>query len=166
MRLIQVLIIEDNERILKLHRLFLEKVDGFELVGIAKSLKEAEETIAVLQPDLILLDLFFPDGHGMSFLKHMRMQDINFDVILITADKDVNSLQDALRNGAFDYIVKPVVFDRFKESLEKYKTFKTGISAKQTIEQKDADSIFMSAQQVEYTDDDVPKGIDPLTLKK
>ncbi|MCD8566865.1 MAG: hypothetical protein LRY50_00330 [Geovibrio sp.] len=40
------------------------------------------------------------------------------DVILITAAKEVGSLQEALRGGAFDYLVKPVIFDRFKASLE------------------------------------------------
>jgi len=166
MKNIRTLIVEDDTRVSELHQKFLEKAGGFETVGIAGTLEEAKEIILILEPELVLLDLFFPDGHGLSFLKEMRSSDIMADVILVTADKDGSTLQDALRFGAFDYIVKPVSFERFRHSLEKYKAFRTGVASKDKIEQTDADSLFLSAIQGENREEDVPKGIDSITLNK
>lgn len=57
---IRVLIVEDDLRIADLHQRFVGKVEGFEVVGIAVRIDDALEMIEALQPDLVLLDLFFP----------------------------------------------------------------------------------------------------------
>ena len=51
-----VLIVEDDPKIAEIHRHFTEKVDGFEVVGIADSLADAEKMSRLLEPDLVLLD--------------------------------------------------------------------------------------------------------------
>ncbi len=63
---IRVLIVEDDERISELHQRFVQKLPAFEVIGIANRIADAREMIEILQPDLILLDLFFPEGqrHG------------------------------------------------------------------------------------------------------
>ena len=61
--MIRTLIIEDDEKIAEIQRIFTEKIHGFNVVGIAHSIAEAEEMVSVLEPELVLLDIFFPDGN-------------------------------------------------------------------------------------------------------
>ncbi len=106
----RVLIVEDDMRISELHQRFVEKLPDFEVVGIANSIADATDMVEVLQPDLVLLDLFFPVGNGMDLLKQLRNSEQPCDVILITAAREMSSLQEALHRGVFDYIIKPVFF--------------------------------------------------------
>ncbi|MCD8566864.1 MAG: response regulator [Geovibrio sp.] len=69
MKKIRTVIVEDDIKISELHKRFTEKVEGFEVIGIANSLPDGEEMVDVLEPELVLLDLFFPEGNGMQLLK-------------------------------------------------------------------------------------------------
>lgn len=163
--MIKVLIVEDDVDIANLHRRFTEKVEGFEVVGIANGLDDAFEMTEILKPNLVLLDLYFPEGSGMDFLWKIRGAGIRTDIILITAARDVEALQDAVRGGAFDYIVKPVVFDRFKKSLERFKGYEKEMHTDKTLEQGDIDHL-LDRHSEAVLSHDMPKGIDPITLKK
>jgi len=165
MKRIRTVIVEDDLKISELHKRFTEKVEGFEVVGIANSLADGEEMVDLLEPELVLLDLFFPEGNGMQLLRNMRAKGKSVDVILITAAKEVSSLQEALRGGAFDYLVKPVIFDRFKASLEKFRTYSTELTRNAVLEQQMIDKLIHPASE---TPDEggLPKGIDPITLRK
>lgn len=163
---VRVLIIEDDERISEIHRKFTEKVDGFEVMGIANSFEHGLEMCEILRPDLILLDLFFPDGYGMDLLHKLRGSHRPVDVILITAAREVGPLREALRGGVFDYIIKPVIFSRFRESLEKYQRYCRLLEQDGELEQQKVDKLLGSSQGGKSISQDLPKGIDPLTLEK
>ncbi len=165
MELIRVLIIEDDLRISEIHRRFTDKVGGFEVVGIANSLSDGEDMCEILEPDLILLDLYFPNGYGIDLLRQIRSRHQEVDLILITAAKEIGPLKDAIRGGVFDYIIKPVVFSRFAEAMEKYRSYRLDIEGKQKLEQKDVDRL-LGATHTTHDKEDLPKGIDPITLKK
>lgn len=164
MNKIRTVIVEDDIKISDLHRRFTEKVEGFEVVGIANSLEDGEAMVDILEPELVLLDLFFPEGSGMNLLKNLRQKGKSVDIILITAAKEVNTLQEALRGGAFDYIVKPVIFERFKSSLEKFAAYRLELSRNSVMEQQMIDQFIHRSDPAEETSP--PKGIDPITLKK
>ncbi len=165
MELIRVLIIEDDLRISEIHRRFTDKVGGFEVVGIANSLSDGEDMCEILEPDLILLDLYFPNGYGIDLLRQIRSRHQEVDLILITAAKEIGPLKDAIRGGVFDYIIKPVVFSRFAEAMEKYRSYRLDIEGEQKLEQKDVDRL-LGVTHTAYDKEDLPKGIDPITLKK
>lgn len=165
--MINVLIVEDDINISNLHRRFTEKVEGYSVVGIANSIEDACDMIDILKPDLVLLDLYFPDGSGIEFLHEMRKKGCESDFILITAAREAVSLRDAMRGGAFDYIVKPVIFERFKKSLRRYADFRNELMSGKSFEQGDIDHILeLQTEPHEENINDMPKGIDPITLKK
>jgi two-component system, OmpR family, response regulator TctD len=85
---------------------------GLEGHGVdrAGTLAEAEEFLAVVTYDLILLDIMLPDGDGRDFLARHRRAERETPVIVMTARSAVSDRVDALDTGADDYITKPFDF--------------------------------------------------------
>lgn len=168
MKEIEIVIIEDNLKVAKAHQLYVEKLPGYVVTGIINNLTDAMSMIETLQPDLILLDVYFPDGNGMDFLAQVRLRHADVDIILITAAKDVRLLHNALRGGVFDYMIKPVFFERFEEALNNYLKHYLQLHQLSEMSQEEADRFFIHGfQGVEKNmQGEYPKGIDPLTLDK
>ena len=70
--MIKILIVEDDPAIAEIHRRFVQRLAGFEVLGVALTLFDAREQIAILKPDLVLLDVWLPDGEGFSLLRELR----------------------------------------------------------------------------------------------
>lgn len=166
MSAIRVLIIEDDNRISEINRRFTEKIEGYEVCGIATSIFEAKELLPILEPDLVLLDVYFPDGNGIDLLWYIRSSNQSVDVIMITAAKEVEAVKEAIRGGAIDYIIKPIVFERFQKTMVKYQEYRSRIENMKNVEQQDVDHLFQTVLKKGAVEQDVPKGIDPLTLQK
>ena len=166
MTLITTLIIEDDHKIAEIQKIFTEKVEGYSVVGIAHTIEEAEALLPVLQPELVLLDIFFPDGDGLSLLWKIRANFRKTDVVLITAAKEVEFFEEGMRGGVFDYILKPLVFNRFAATLEQYKLHRKRLTTLQQLNQQDVDRLLRQASQQEPGKPELPKGIDAITLKK
>ena len=163
---LSVVIAEDDPKISEIQNRFIERIDGFEVVGIGNTIAESEDIIEVFQPDLVLLDIYFPDGNGIDLLWTIRRLYKNIDIILITAAKDVSTLQEAIRGGTFDYILKPMVFDRFRSALTKYLDHRNKLQELTNLKQTDIDQIIRPDQQPTQSETTIPKSIDPLTLEK
>lgn len=165
--MISVLIAEDDSRIALLHQSMVQKVDNFEVVAIANTIAQLKEYINLAKPDLLLLDVYFPDGNGIDFLGWMRQNNVATDVILITAAKEMSSLEKSLRYGVFDYLIKPIMFHRFLASLEKFHTYKHTLQAKDELSQSKVDALFnKNIPHQKSTQDELPKGVDSITLEK
>jgi len=168
--MIKVVIAEDDPQIAEIQRRFLERIEGFELAGIAHRLEEAEDLIEILQPDLLLLDIQFPSGTGFDLLRKIRAGNTAIDVIMITAAKEVDTLREALHGGVFDYILKPLVFERLQETLHNYQQHLQKFRSLETLAQSDVDRVLpRSTSSHETTASEVvrlPKGIDAITLEK
>lgn len=169
MKELRVLVVEDDPRIADLHRRFAEKVPGYEVVGLASDYADAREQALVLEPDLILLDLYLPSGSGLDLLQELRADGRQVDVILLTAARETATLQAALRGGVFDYIIKPIVFKRFEEALGEFRAYRERLEAGAELQQEEVDRLLRTAGGTGSAAPgaaDMPKGIDPLTLNK
>ncbi|QUM77129.1 DUF977 family protein [Moritella sp. 24] len=163
---IKVLIIEDDVAIAEIHRRNLMKINGLNVIGIATTKGEAETLLDVLTPDLILLDVYLPDGNGLDILRDLRQQQHECDVILITADRDADTLQAAMRGGVVDYLLKPVIFARLEESLNKYLKQKNQFGNLDDLDQRVVDSMISIGVTNSTKVLRLPKGIDGVTLDK
>jgi response regulator of citrate/malate metabolism len=163
---LSVVIAEDDAKIATIQSHFIDKIDGFEVVGIGNTIAESEEMIDVFQPDLVLLDVFFPDGSGIDLLWKIRRSYKNMDVVFITAAKEVETLQNAIRGGAFDYILKPMVFSRFQSTLENILEHRNKLKRITRLDQANVDKIIHPANEPVQVEERIPKSIDPLTLEK
>ncbi|OXM87480.1 DUF977 family protein [Paenibacillus rigui] len=168
---VEVLIVEDDVRIAEINRRFVEKVDGFQVVGIATDEAQAKEQLDILKPHLVLLDIYLPNASGLELLQFIRQHYRETDVIMITAAKEVDAIREAVRSGAFDYIMKPLIFDRLQETLLRYLEFHrelTRLNESGTINQSDVDRLLAGTAKKETNSEAsyLPKGIDKLTLVK
>ncbi|HEY5717607.1 MAG TPA: response regulator [Motiliproteus sp.] len=170
---IRVVIAEDDPQIATIQQRFLERIEGVELVGIAHGLTEAEDLVEVLQPELLLLDIQFPTGTGLDLLRSLRARNSATDVILITAAREVDTLREALRGGVFDYILKPLVFERLKEALQHYAQHLQKLRTMASLAQSDVDHLLPRGQNAAAggstataAEIRLPKGVDGLTLDK
>lgn len=165
--MIKILIAEDDERISVLHKSMADKVEGFEVVAITNTVADSKEYLSILKPDLVLLDVYFPDGNGLDVIEWIRSEHIKTDVILITAAKEMAAIEKSLRFGVFDYLVKPIMFARFEESLRRFIAHKTKLSDDKEVTQSDIDSII--SKGASFRDKNqitLPKGIDSITFDK
>jgi two-component system, CitB family, response regulator MalR len=165
-QVINVLIVEDDPMVAEFNKRYLEQVDGFSLVGIANSVKVALDVIEEKNVDLLLLDVFMPGENGLSLLRKVREEKQDIDAILITAASDVEKIQEALRNGAVDYLIKPFEFDRFEQALRTYRDQYVYLKRQRTINQEDLDQLLLVKE--ENNDQDIlkplPKGLSRKTL--
>ncbi|MGM9926600.1 MAG: response regulator [Bacillus sp. (in: firmicutes)] len=166
--MISVLLIEDDPMVREVNRQFIERVKGSKVIGFAANGAEGLEKIRILRPDLVFMDIFMPEQDGVATLHKLREQSIQVDVIAVTAANDMKTIQQVLQLGAFDYIMKPFKFERIKQSLENYYTYRQKIVSEQEITQKELDQIlyFNQSEQKEPSIDGLPKGLNAVTLEK
>ncbi|MDX8343159.1 response regulator [Rossellomorea sp. YZS02] len=167
-KLINVLLIEDDPMVQEVNRMFIERVPGFAVCAIAGNGQEGAEKVASFQPDLILLDNFMPKQNGLETLQAFRKQDTDVDVIVISAAQDKETIRTMMRLGVVDYIIKPFKFERLKQALKKYQSFKQHMMGDGTIGQEEIDRL-QGGPSPAKTDKqivDLPKGLNQQTLEQ
>ena len=97
-------IIDDEEKLRGLLARII-RVEGFDVVE-AGSLKEGERQLATKQIDVLLCDVKLPDGNGVDFVLNTKIAHPGLEIILLTAYGNVADGVQAMKNGAFDYIMK------------------------------------------------------------
>ena len=105
--MIGVLVVDDDFMVAGIHARFVEKTEGFTVVGVARNGDEALRLVDELEPDLILLDVHLPDMSGLDVLQRLRAAGNVAGVVMVTADRDAEVVRAALHGGAMQYLVKP-----------------------------------------------------------
>jgi DNA-binding NtrC family response regulator len=88
-------------------------------VDVAGSAEEALAKVAATPPDLIVSDIRMPGLSGIELLTLVRERAPDVDVVLMTAYDDMPTVVSAMREGAFDFLVKPVNLDELEEVLRR-----------------------------------------------
>jgi len=102
----RILVIDDEESIRFTFESFLLDA-GYE-VATARGYKEAMEGISTTDFDLIFTDIILGEKTGIDILQEVRGRNLNCSVIMITGYPNIETVSDALRLGAFDYLTKPI----------------------------------------------------------
>jgi response regulator of citrate/malate metabolism len=165
----KVYIVEDDPMVSSINERFINKFDKFKVVGSSLSGKGLAENIDLLKPDLLLLDIYMPGINGIELLKEIRKNNKRLEVIMVTAAQDVDTITEALSLGVMDYLIKPYDFSRLKKALENFIIKVDLIKDSKILTQKDLDKINNLGYIHpigESSDQEMPKGLDELTLNK
>src|SRR5262249_22231617 len=86
-------------------------------VEIAQTGAEGLERVAAACPDVILLDLRLPDQSGLEILRQLRRIDARIPVVMVTVVRSADSAIEAMRQGAYDYLLKPIDLQKLDRVL-------------------------------------------------
>lgn len=119
---IRTLVVDDDPAVRRLHAAYLSALDGFALVGSARTGAEGIRLLAGAPVDLVLLDMQLPDFSGIEVLHRLRaLRDLGTDVIVISSARDGITVRQAMGAQIADYLVKPFTERAFAERLTAYR---------------------------------------------
>ena len=139
-----ILIIDDDPLIRKTLSSHLSKAD-YE-ISMAEDGDEGLRSFEESLPDLIILDIRLPDMSGIEVLSRIKEKDKNASIIIMTAYDDMKTTVDAIKLGAFEYLVKPLDYVELDLTINK---------AFQMQSLEDKVSYLVEEQQKEYTIDNI-----------
>ena len=105
-----ILLVEDTPSLARLYRKYLDG-ENAEITAVGTG-KEALEALDAAAPSVVLLDLRLPDMDGLDILKELRAREMPSEVVVVTAHGSVNIAVEAMRAGAYDFLVKPFSAER------------------------------------------------------
>ncbi len=109
--MISTLVVDDDYRVATIHAGYVQRVPGFRVTATAHTAASAWQAVHANPPDLVLLDLYLPDEHGLARMRRIQAIDgPRPDIIVITAARDIRSIRTAMQLGAVHYLVKPFGF--------------------------------------------------------
>ncbi len=110
-----ILIVDDEENARHMLSAYLAQ-KGYEVLN-ASTLAEARQEIASARADIVLLDVKLPDGYGPALLEETAHLPNRPAIILITAFGEIEMAVEAMKNGAHDFLQKPIQFERLHKSI-------------------------------------------------
>ncbi len=159
--MIRTIVVDDDFRVAEVHAEYVRQVDGFTVVGVGHSLAQARGLIAEHRPDLVLLDLYLPDGSGLDLLND---ENGLMHTIVVTAARDVDSVRTAMVGGAAHYLVKPFRRAQLMERLESVRQVCAHLSGMSEANQAEIDRVFRMSHP-SAARRRLPKGITAATLR-
>ncbi|AYN27159.1 MULTISPECIES: two-component response regulator DpiA [Buttiauxella] len=162
---ITILIVEDETALAEMHAEFIRQMPHCGQVWLAGNLAQTRMMIERFKPDLILLDNYLPDGRGITLLQELAQARFPGGVVFTTAASDMDTVSDAVRGGVFDYLVKPIAYERLEQTLERYQQRMQMLANSASASQRQIDDMFNAYARGEQKEV-LPVGIDELTLEK
>ncbi len=156
---------EDELLLAEMHSEYIKAYPACEKVWLAGNLAEARKMIEYMKPDLILLDNYLPDGKGIELVHELIQERNNADIVFTTAASDMDTVSEAIRLGVFDYLVKPIAYERLGQTLDRYIQRKSVVQDNSKTNQSKIDDMFNTYARGE-SKEELPTGIDIITLEK
>ena len=113
--------------------------------------------------DVIVLDIMMPGMNGIEVLRKIREKNLPLSVIMVTAANDSAAIEEAVRLGVVDYLIKPFSGARFQQALEKFLSRQDAFHDLESFSQQHIDAILSSGSS--KTIEQLPKGIQDQTLE-
>lgn len=159
----RVIIVEDDPRISKISKEYVEKSGKFQVKAVFSNGQEALNYIWLHPVDLIVLDLYMPSMNGKEFLYRLRKENIPVEVVVVTAANDAANMREVLPFGVLDYLLKPFSYDRFSQALERFIQRHQIIHALSGLDQGGIDAAFAfpAEQEVSQKIDLQARGLVP-----
>ena len=120
--MIRAIIVEDDPMVAQINGQYLRQMGDFRIEGMFSNGLEALEHLRRNGADLVILDIYMPSMNGSELLRRMRGEGIPTAVIMVTAATEMKVVDESLRLGIVDYLIKPYSFDRFREAVRKFLT--------------------------------------------
>lgn len=163
--MLKTVIVEDDRMVAAINAQFAEKTPGVQVVATFHNGRDALAFLEQTSVDLLLLDLYMPEMSGVELLAELRRKGCNVYAIFITAANDAPHIQDALRLGAVDYLIKPFRYERFEEALDKVVVRRKVIESGLEFTQADIDEMIRARRpNPESRTAELEKGIQRQTL--
>ena len=130
----RVVVVDDDFREAPRHTRIVESVEGFGVVATAGTAAQAATVIDAEDPDLVLADIYLPDGSGLDLIAG---RDV--DAIVLSAAVATAAVRKALQRGAFGYLVKPFADDDLTELLRAYGRYRNLVDSQAELDQEAVD---------------------------
>lgn len=162
-----ILILEDDPMVRSINEKYVAHFMGLQehqLIATGDS-QEALVVVNKQKIDLILLDIYMPYMSGLEFLQKMAEENINSQIIMMTAASDSEKIKDAIDYGVLDYLIKPFSYKRFEIAMNRFINYKTMVNSQKDFSQQQLDRLFYFEDK--HTSDlELPKGLSRYSLSK
>ncbi|MFJ2115856.1 MULTISPECIES: response regulator [unclassified Streptomyces] len=159
--MIDVLVVDDDFRVAEINAAYVSQVPGFRVTARAHTAAQALAALERGHVDLVLLDHYLPDETGLTLVRRMRQLGHHADVIMVTAARDVATVQAAMRYGALQYLVKPFSFSGLCAKLDGYTALRRTldrVGGRGEAGQDQVDRIFSAFRIADAPRSALPKG--------
>jgi pilus assembly protein CpaE len=116
-RMNRVLVVENNAQATKTFRKLLSLIENVEVIDFLTTAQEALEMMNEIKPDVMLIEEHLPDIDGINFTEIIRRDFPATQVIIVSQDKQYDTVLRALRNGASDFLAHDVSISEFREAI-------------------------------------------------
>lgn len=142
--MIHAIIVEDDPMVAQINQQYLRQMGQFEIDGVFSNGQEALEYLRSHPVDLVILDMYMPVVSGNELLRKMVAENIKSAVIMVTAATEVQAVDEALRLGVVDYLIKPFSFQRFQGAINKYLNQFNLLKSATSVDQSVVDQLLRS----------------------
>lgn len=162
----EVLIVEDDPMVAMINKQYVNLNRHFRVCAVCRTGDHALQYLAEHPVHLVILDQFMPQMNGLTLLRLIREREIPVSVIMVTAANDSASIEEALRLGVVDYLVKPFISSRFQQALDTFLSRQDAFHDLSSFQQHHIDALLENHLNTVRTPAVVPKGIQPQTLTR
>ena len=162
--MIRIIVVEDDPMVAQLNASYLDRMEGFEVAATFSNGQAALEFLQETPVELAVVDVYMPVCSGVELLRQMRGSGIQTAVIMITAATEMTVVEDALRLGIEDYIIKPFSYDRLRESVLRFRDKTTVVQRNRTADQAVVDRLLGNQPPVPARKN-LPKGLNAKTME-
>ena len=161
--MIRIIIVEDDPMVAQLNAAYLERLEGFCVVGQFSNGQEALEYLRENPVELAIVDVYMPVCSGIELLRRLRSEWNRTAVIMITAATEMNVVDEALHLGIEDYIIKPFAYERLRESVLRFRDKTSLVQESGTVSQDVVDRL-LGNQTQSRPGSSLPKGLNARTM--